>query len=65
MLAWESVQPGVDARRAIVSRFVVEHRLETADPMAPRDDTWEREAVALLLDPAPVSLDMACGLLVA
>ena len=65
MLAWEGTRPGFDARRAIVSRFVVEHRLEAADPLAPREDTWEREAVALLLDPAPVALDRAMALLIA
>ena len=63
MLAWEATRPGVDARRALVSRCVVEHRLEAADPLAPREDTWERQATALLLDPAPVALDQACALL--
>ncbi len=63
MLAWEAVQPGFDARRAIVARFVVEHRLETADPLFPRDDAWEREAAALLLDTVPVSLESACKVL--
>ncbi len=65
VLAWEATRPGVDARRAIVSRFVVEHRLEAADPLAPRDDAWEREATALLLDPMPVAFDRAAALLVA
>ena len=64
-LAWEATRPGVDARRALIARFVVEHRLETADPLTPRNDTWEREAVALLLDPAPVPLARAAALLVA
>ena len=65
VLAWEATRPGIDARRAIVSRFVLEHRLETADPLAPRDDVWEREAIALLLDPAPIAFDRAAALLVA
>jgi acyl-CoA dehydrogenase len=65
VLAWEATRPGVDARRAIVSRFVMEHRLEAADPLAPRDDAWEREATALLLDPTPVAFDRAAALLVA
>jgi acyl-CoA dehydrogenase len=63
LLAWEGTRPGFDARRALVARFVLEHRLESADPLSPRDDTWEQEAMALLLDPAPVALDKACGLL--
>jgi hypothetical protein len=65
VLAWEATRPSVDARRAIVSRFVVEHRLEAADPLAPRDDAWEREATALLLDLKPVAFDRAAALLVA
>ncbi|MFM9847710.1 MAG: acyl-CoA dehydrogenase family protein [Hyphomicrobiaceae bacterium] len=65
VLAWEATQPGIDARRAIVSRFVVEHRLETADPLVPRDDAWERGATDLLLSPDPVSFDRAAALLVA
>lgn len=65
VLAWEATRPGVDARRAIVSRFVVEHRLETADPLAPRDDAWERDATDLLLSPEPVAFDRAAALLVA
>ena len=65
MLAWEGTRPGFDARRALVSRFVIEHRLETVDPLAPRDDGWEREAVSLLLGTEPVALGSAMGLLAA
>lgn len=65
VLAWEATQPGIDARRAIVSRFVVEHRLETADPLAPRDEAWEKEATDLLLSSEPVAFDRAAALLVA
>jgi hypothetical protein len=65
VLAWEATQPGVDARRAIVSRFVVEHRLEAADPLAPRDEAWEREATDLLLNTERVAFDRAASLLVA
>ena len=63
MLAWEATRPGFDARRALVARMVLEHRLEAADPLSPRDDTWEREATALLLDERPVGLAAACRLL--
>ena len=65
VLAWEATRAGIDARRAIVSRFVVEHRLEAADPLAPRDDAWERDATDVLLDPEPVAFDRAAALLVA
>ena len=65
MLAWEGTRPGFDARRAILSRFVVEHRLEAADPLEPRGDAWEREAIGLLLEPEPVTLHRAAAILVA
>ncbi len=64
-LAWEGTRGGVDARRAILARFVVEHRLETADPLEPRNDAWERDAIATLLDPAPVSRERAMALIAA
>jgi alkylation response protein AidB-like acyl-CoA dehydrogenase len=65
VLAWEGSRPGFDARRLLFSRFVVEHRLEAADPLAPREDGWEREAIGLTLNPAPVPFDRAAALLVA
>jgi len=49
----------------LLSRFIVEHRLEAADPMAPRDDTWEQEAARLILDGGSVPFDQAARLLVA
>jgi alkylation response protein AidB-like acyl-CoA dehydrogenase len=64
-LAWEGTRPGLDARRLLLARFVLEHRLEAADPLAPREDGWEREAIGLLLDAAPVAFDRATRLLVA
>lgn len=64
-LAWEATRPGVDARRALVSRLVVEHRLTTADPLAPHDAAWEREATALLLGTTPLTLERVAPLLVA
>ncbi len=65
MLAWEGTRPGFDARRAILSRFVVEHRLEAADPLQSRDDAWEREAIGLLLESEAVTLHRAAAILVA
>jgi acyl-CoA dehydrogenase len=64
-LAWEGTRPGFDARRALVSRFVLEHRLEPADPLASRDDDWEREATALLLVADAVPLATAARLIAA
>jgi len=55
LLAWEGSQPDVDARRLLLSRFVLEHRLTGRDPLSPPDDAWEREAIDLILCDAPVS----------
>ncbi len=56
---------GGDARRLILARLVVDQRLSAHDPMAAGDGAWEEKAAALLLDPAPVPLDVAADLVVA
>jgi alkylation response protein AidB-like acyl-CoA dehydrogenase len=55
LLAWEGSQPGVDARRALLARFVLEHRLTARDPLAPAGDDWERDSIDIVLgdEPAP------------
>jgi acyl-CoA dehydrogenase len=63
LLAWEGAQPGAEARRALVSRFVLEHRLTPRDPLEADSAAWEEEAMALLLDEAPVLLARAAALL--
>ena len=63
LLAWEGTRPGADGRRALVSRFVLEHRLSPKDPLEPDDAQWEEPAIALLLEDAPVSLTRASALL--
>ena len=47
----------------LVARFVLEHRLSPQDPLASDASAWEAEAIALLLDEAPVSLTRASALL--
>jgi hypothetical protein len=54
---------GGDARRLILSRMVVDHRLRPQDPLAAGED--DTAAADALLDPAPVPLDRAAGLIVA
>ena len=49
LLAWEGSQPGVDARRALLARFVLEHRLTARDPLAPANDAWERDSIDIVL----------------
>lgn len=63
LLAWEGAQEKVDPRRALVARMVLEHRLEASDPMAPRDDAWERDATAMLLDELPAPRERVFALL--
>ena len=61
-MTWEGATAGVnghDARRMILARMVVEHRLRAEDPLEIPASDWEEDATAALLDPAPVSLDRA------
>jgi acyl-CoA dehydrogenase len=48
VLAWEALQPNGDPRKVLVSRFVLEHRLEVIDPLAPPDGEWEQPAYDML-----------------
>ena len=63
LLAWEGTRPNADARRVLVARLVLEHRLSPRDPLASDAAAWEADAIALLLDEAPVSLTRASALL--
>jgi alkylation response protein AidB-like acyl-CoA dehydrogenase len=62
LLAWEGTRDRADARRAVLSRFVLEHRLSPKDPLAPEEAAWEAPAIAALLDGAPVPLARAAAL---
>jgi acyl-CoA dehydrogenase len=59
LLAWEGTRPSADARRVLLSRFVLEHRLAPVDPLQPESAAWEEAAIALVLKDAPVSLPRA------
>ena len=48
VLAWESTQDHGDPRKLLISRFVLEHRLEPVDPLAPPDGEWEHAAYSIL-----------------
>jgi len=52
-----------DARRALLARFVLEHRLTARDPLAPANDNWEREATDIVLGDEPASLTRVATLL--
>ncbi len=64
LLAWEGSRTGADARRALVARFVLAHRLSPQDPLAFEDSPDEDDAIAMLLDERPVTLDAVAPLLV-
>ena len=65
LLAWEGATLGAqggDARRLLLSRLVIEHRLSPQDPLSLNESSWEKEAMDLLLDDAPVPLAKAIAL---
>jgi hypothetical protein len=57
---------GGDARRLLLARFVLEHRLLRQDgrPASLAAQRWEEPAIDLLLAEAPVALQQAAALLV-
>lgn len=54
---------GGDARRLLMSRLVIDHRVDHADPFKLVDPDWENAVGACLLDDRPVALDDAMRLL--
>ena len=68
LLAAEGMRLGAkggDARRLILARCVLEHRLNDRPGLSLKGLGWEEEATALLLGSEPVALDRAAALLVA
>ena len=49
VLAWESMQAHGEPKKLLISRFVLEHRLEPVDPLEPPNGAWEHDAYAILL----------------
>jgi hypothetical protein len=62
LLAHEGVQDARDARRLLLSRMVLQHRLSAHDPLGDEEAAWERPAIDLLLADAPVPLAQAQAL---
>ena len=56
---------GGDARRMLIARFVLEHRLSDRPKLAADGGDWEEAAISALLDESPVSLDRASSMLTA
>jgi hypothetical protein len=65
LLAWEGARDPADARRALLSRFVLEHRLAPKDPLEPEEAGWEAPAIAALLEGSPVPLARVAAFLAA
>jgi acyl-CoA dehydrogenase len=57
LLAHEGMQDPRDARRLLISRMVLAHRLAAQDPLGAEEPAWEKQAIDLLLSDAPVPLD--------
>jgi acyl-CoA dehydrogenase len=63
LLAWEATRPGADARRALIARCVLTHKLSPQDPLAPEEAAWEVPAADWVLGEKPATLDQIAGLL--
>jgi len=63
LMCWEASRPGVDARRALLARLILEYRLSAQDPLEPAERDWEGEAAELILADRKVSLPEVAGLL--
>ena len=56
---------GGDARRMLMARFVLEHRLSDRPKLSADGGDWEEAAITALLDDAPLPLDRAVALMIA
>ena len=54
---------GGDARRLILARYVLEHRMQETQPLSLASFAWEDAAASLLLSDAPVPLAAAVTVL--
>jgi acyl-CoA dehydrogenase len=63
LMTWEASRPEGDARRALMARFVLDHRLSAQDPLAPAIGDWEGKAAALAFSERKVGLAEVTDLL--
>jgi acyl-CoA dehydrogenase len=63
LLAWEGSRPGADARRTLLSGFVLAHRLSPVDPLAPEEAVREGPATDALLGGKVLSMAEVAPLL--
>ena len=63
LMSWEASQPNVDARRALLARLILDHRLSAHDPLEPAAFDWEGSATELIFAERRISLAEIAGLL--
>jgi alkylation response protein AidB-like acyl-CoA dehydrogenase len=63
LMASEASHPNVDARRALLARLILEHRLGAQDPLAPSSGDWEGRTAELLFAERKISLAEIADLL--
>jgi acyl-CoA dehydrogenase len=63
LMTSEAARPDADARRALVARMILEHRLSARDPLQDDEAEWEHAAADILLSEPSVSIDEIAGLL--
>ena len=56
LMSWEASRPNVDARRALLARLILDHRLCVQDPLEPAAFDWEGEAMELVFSEGKISL---------
>ena len=64
LMTSEAARPAADARRALLARLVLEHRLSARDPLAPEEGEWEQLAAEFLLSERRISLGEVAPLLI-
>jgi alkylation response protein AidB-like acyl-CoA dehydrogenase len=56
LMTWEASRPNVDARRALMARLIVEHRLSAQNPLEAAAVDWEGEAVEFIFAERKIAL---------
>ena len=63
LMTWEASRPAVDARRALLARLILEHRLSAQDPLELTAIDREGDATELIFAERRLSLSEVAGLL--
>jgi acyl-CoA dehydrogenase len=63
LMTWEASRPNCDARRALLARLVLDHRLTARDPLQPARGDWEDEAAHLIFAERKIALSEITGFL--